>query len=193
MNPWYAKAVVLAASVALVAIRAPHGNRSRTVPVVKSRKGTLEIVLLTIMWAAFFLPLLWALSPLLSFADYPLHPAALAGGVALLVLGLWLFHRSHVDLGTMWSITLEVREGHRLVTSGLYGLVRHPMYLALLVYGLGIAIGTPNWFAGPAYLLATILLVALRLGPEEQLMREEFPAEYDAYAKTTKRLIPGVW
>jgi len=193
MNPWYAKAVVLAASVALVAIRAPHGHRSRTVPVVKSRKGTLEIVLLTIMWAAFFLPLLWALSPLLSFADYPLHPAALAGGAVLLALGLWLFHRSHVDLGTMWSITLEVREGHRLVTHGLYRLVRHPMYLALFLYALGMGLAVPNWIAGPTYGLAMILLVGLRLGPEEQLMREEFGEEYEAYARTTKRLIPGVW
>ena len=46
MNPWYAKAVVLAASLAMVVIRAPHGSRSRKVKVVRSRKGTLEVVLL---------------------------------------------------------------------------------------------------------------------------------------------------
>jgi len=45
VNPWYAKAAVLAASIAMVVIRAPHGSRSRQVKVVRSRKGTLEVVL----------------------------------------------------------------------------------------------------------------------------------------------------
>ena len=193
MNPWYAKAVVLAASVLLVAIRAPHGSRSTKVPVARSERGRLEIALLTLAWISFFLPLLWTFTSLFAFADYPLHPAAFWAGVLLIALGLWLFHRSHADLGTNWSITLEVREGHRLVTHGVYRLVRHPMYLALLVYGLGFALALPNWLVGPSYLLAMSLLVALRLGPEERLMRETFGADYDAYAAGSKRLVPGVW
>ncbi len=48
MNPWFAKAVVLAASIVMVAIRAPHGERSRRIKVVKSRREALEIVLLTL-------------------------------------------------------------------------------------------------------------------------------------------------
>src|SRR5262245_41049313 len=99
----------------MVAIRAPHGQRSRGVKTSASRRGGREVVLLTIAWASFFLPLLWVFKGFPSSADYPLHPAAFAAGVALLALGLWVFHRSHADLGTNWSITLEVREGHRLV------------------------------------------------------------------------------
>jgi protein-S-isoprenylcysteine O-methyltransferase Ste14 len=130
MNPWYAKAVVLLASIAMVIIRAPHGQRSRTIPVVKSRKGTLEIVLLTIAWAMFFLALIWIATPLFAFADYPLHPIPLVIGALSLGLGLWLFHRSHADLGSNWSITLEVRENHQLVAHGVYRLVRHPGWWA---------------------------------------------------------------
>ena len=100
-------------------------------------KGPLEIVLLTIAWIAFFLPLIWIATPVFAFADYPLHPIPLVIGVLCLVLGLWLFHRSHADLGTNWSITLEVRENHQLVTDGVYRWVRHPMYLALLIYSAG--------------------------------------------------------
>jgi protein-S-isoprenylcysteine O-methyltransferase Ste14 len=48
-----------------------------------------------------------------------------------LVIGLWLFYRSHADLGTNWSITLEIREQHRLITQGVYRRIRHPMYSAL--------------------------------------------------------------
>src|SRR6266852_3271353 len=91
MNPWFAKVVVLVASLALVAIRAPHGSRSRAVPVVRSRKGPLEIVLLTIAWVSFFLPLIWIATPLFAFADYPLHLLPFLSGALCLVFGLWLF------------------------------------------------------------------------------------------------------
>lgn len=193
MNPWYAKALVLLAAVVMVVIRAPHGQRSRAVAVVKDRKGRREVVLLTLAWVAFFLPLLWVVTPLLDFADYPLHAAAFAAGAAALALGLWLFHRSHVDLGRNWSITLQLREKHQLVTGGVYRRVRHPMYLALLLYSVGQALALPNWVAGPSYAVVMVLLVALRLGPEERMMLEEFGQDYEAYRATTKRLIPGVW
>jgi len=193
MNPWYAKALVLIASIAMVVIRAPHGQRSRTVPVAKSRKGTLEIVLLIIAWTAFFLPLIWILTPVFKFADYPLHPIPFVVGALSMGLGLWLFHRSHVDLGTNWSITLEVREKHQLVTHGVYRRVRHPMYLALLIYGAGQALALPNWFVGPSYGAAILLLFIFRLGPEEHMMVEEFGNQYEAYRGTTKRLVPGIW
>src|SRR5439155_25126759 len=114
MSPWFAKVVILLASIVMVVIRAPHGQRSRTIPVVKSRKGPLEIVLLTIAWVAFFLPLIWIATPVFAFADYPLHPIPFVTGALGLILGLWLFHRAHADLGTNWSLTLEVREKHQL-------------------------------------------------------------------------------
>ena len=193
MSPWFAKAVVLLASVVMVVIRAPHGQRSRTIPVVRNRRGPLEIVLLTIAWIAFFIPLIWIATPVFAFADYPLHPIPLLTGALCLMLGLWLFHRSHADLGTNWSITLEVREKHQLVTHGVYRWVRHPMYQALLIYSLGQALVLPNWLAGPSYGVAMILLFALRVGPEERLMLEEFGKDYEAYMATTKRVIPGVW
>jgi protein-S-isoprenylcysteine O-methyltransferase Ste14 len=193
MNPWFAKVVILLGSLVMVIIRAPHGSRSRAVRVVKSRKGPLENVLLTIAWVAFFLPLIWIATPLFAFADYPLHLVAFLTGILCLGVGLWLFHRSHADLGTNWSITLEVREKHQLVTHGVYRWVRHPMYLALLTYSVGQALVLPNWLAGPSYGVAMVLMFAFRLGPEERMMLEEFGNDYEAYRATTKRLIPGTW
>jgi protein-S-isoprenylcysteine O-methyltransferase Ste14 len=194
MNPWFAKAIILASSIVMVVIRAPHGQRSRRLKVVRSRRGPLEIALLTVALLAFVIPLIWVVAtPVFAFADYPLRPVPLFAGILLLVVGLWVFARAHADLGTNWSITLEVREKHQLVTQGIYGHVRHPMYLALLLYSLGQALVVPNWIAGPSYVVAMAVLFALRLGPEERLMLEEFGEDYEAYMGRTRRLVPGVW
>jgi protein-S-isoprenylcysteine O-methyltransferase Ste14 len=193
MDPWIAKAVILAASVVMIVIRAPHGQRSRHVKVIKSRKGTLEMVLLTLAWLGFFVPLVWVASPAFSFAEYPLRAGALAAGIAGLTVGLWFFYRSHADLGPNWSITLEVREQHRLITDGIYRRVRHPMYMALLLYSVGQALVIPNWVAGPSYLIAFGTLFAFRLRAEERMMLQQFGGQYAEYMARTKRLVPGVW
>ncbi len=193
MNPWVAKAVVVAATLVMVVIRAPHGRRSRSVKVAASHKTRLETGLLVLAWVGFFVPLIWVVSAAFSFAEYPLRSGQLVGGVACFVIGLWLFHRSHADLGTNWSVTLEVREQHQLITHGVYRRIRHPMYLALLLYSLGQALVIPNWVAGPANLIAFAILLALRLRAEEKMMLEGFGDQYAAYSARTKRLIPGVW
>lgn len=193
MNLWIAKGVVIAATVVMIAIRAPHGQRSRSVAVASSRKGLLERMLLTIAWVSFFVPIVWIASPWLDFANYELRPAPLAAGIAGLAAGLYVFHRSHVDLGTNWSITLEIRATHTLVTDGVYRYVRHPMYAGLILYAIGQALVLPNRIAGPSYFVAMVLLFVFRLGPEESMMRARFPAEWEAYAARTKRLVPGIW
>jgi len=193
MNPWIAKAVVLAATVVMMAIRAPHGQRSRSVKVAKSHKTPLETGILVLAWVGFFIPLIWVVSPAFRFAEYPLHTGPLIAGVMCFVIGLWLFYRSHADLGTNWSITLEVREGHRLITQGVYRGVRHPMYSALALYSVGQALVIPNWVAGLSNLVAFAVLFALRVGAEERMMARQFGNEYSAYTARTKRLIPRVW
>lgn len=193
MNSWYAKALVLSATAAMIAIRAPHGHRSRAVKVARNARGPLETVLLTLAWIGFFVPLVWIWSDAFAAAEFELRIVPLVAGAILYVVGLWAFQRSHADLGTNWSVTLQVREQHSLVTSGVYRRIRHPMYTGLLIFSLGQAVAVPNWIAGPSYLVVMVLLVALRLGPEERLMRETFGARYDEYAARTRRLVPGVW
>ena len=148
---------------------------------------------MTLAWIGFLVPLVWVVSPVFSFADYGLRPGPFVAGVACFVVGLWWFYRSHADLGTNWSVTLEIRENHRLITDGVYRLVRHPMYSALFVYAIGQALVVPNWVAGPSYLLLILILFAFRVGAEEKMMLETFGDEYAAYMTRTKRLIPGLW
>src|SRR5882762_7105332 len=178
MNPSIAKAVVIAGTVVMMAIRAPHGRRSRRVKVAKSRKTPRETGLLVLAWVGFFVPLIWVASPAFSFAEYPLRTGPLVAGVMCFVIGLWLFYRSHADLGTNWSISLEIREEHRLITQGVYRRIRHPMYLALALYSIGLALVIPNWVAGPSNLITCAILCALRIRAEERMMVEEFGDEY---------------
>lgn len=193
MNPWIAKTAILVGAVVMVAIRAPHGRRSRTVKVARSHKTRLETLLLVLAWVGFFVPLVWAVSPAFSFAEYPLRSGPLVAGLTCLAIGLWLFFRSHADLGTNWSVTLELRQEHRLVSHGVYRTIRHPMYSALILYAVGQALVIPNWVAGPSNVIALAVLLTLRLGAEEKMMAEQFGDEYAAYSARTKRFVPGVW
>jgi protein-S-isoprenylcysteine O-methyltransferase Ste14 len=194
VTPWFGKAAFMAGMIAMMVIRAPHGRRSRQVNIVESRKGGLENALLALMSIAMLLlPLIFVITSLLSFADYSLSPIAFSVGVACLVLGLWLFFLSHGDLGDNWSVSLELREGHTLVTRGVYRHIRHPMYTAIGLLAIAQAFLLPNWIAGPACVLALLFMLPLRLGREERMMSDRFGETYTAYQRQTKRFIPCVW
>jgi protein-S-isoprenylcysteine O-methyltransferase Ste14 len=191
MNPWYGKAAVLVTLIAFMLIRAPHGRRSRTVRVVEDRKGGLEILLLmgAILGTTVFL-LVWVTTGFPSWADYPLHPLPYALGLLAMLAGLWLFYRSHADLGTNWSITVQARENHSLVSTGIYLHVRHPMYASMFLLSLAHLLFVPNWIVSSVYLLSFGLLYLFRVGREERLMLDRFGSEYEAYMRRTGRLLP---
>ena len=194
MNPWFGRAAFLVQLVGIILIRTPHGRRAGQLRVSHSQKGSLEVLLLALMWIATTIaPLVSIFTPLLSFADHALHPAAFGGGLICMTLGLWLLYRSHADLGANWSISLEIREHHQLVSDGVYARLRHPMYTALFLQALAQGFLLPNWVAGPAYFASFLLMFSLRVTGEERMMLERFGDEYRAYCGRTRRLIPGVW
>lgn len=103
MNPWYAKTAVLVSLLIFILIRWPHGNRSLKSKMAEDRKGRLEVVLLLIAAVTTtLLPMLWLTTHLFAFAEYSLYPIPYWAGMAMAIFGLWLLHRSHVDLGGEW-------------------------------------------------------------------------------------------
>jgi protein-S-isoprenylcysteine O-methyltransferase Ste14 len=190
---WWPKSVILVSTLLLIGIPAAVHRQTTTANVVKSGKGMRERILLAFASLGFLLVIIWIVSPILAFAEYAPRLLPFIAGVACLIVGLWLLYRAHSDLGANWSITLEVRENHQLIVEGVYQRVRHPMYLALLLYALGQALVLPNLVAGPVYFVALSLLFAVRFRPEERLMLEEFGEAYGSYMARTKRLIPGIW
>jgi protein-S-isoprenylcysteine O-methyltransferase Ste14 len=174
-------------------IRAPHGKKSRELRVVENRKGPLEILLVAFVSVSMVVFPIVGASGLLAFADYELHPIELWIGAVLLMVYFWLFHRSHADLGANWSVSLQLREDHKLVTGGVYSRIRHPMYTAFFLYGFAQLLLLPNWIAGPSFLVAWIFLYVLRIEKEERMMRERFGALYTEYMARTKRLVPFLY
>ncbi len=190
MNPAYAKIVVLLAAAALGLIRGIHTLRRPRTSIASRREGWQELFVLVAVVVGFIVPLAWATSSWLAFADFTPQGLPLAAGTLSLAAGLWLFHRTHADLGANWSARLQILDSHRLITNGIYQHIRHPMYLSLLMYGLGQALAVPNWIAGPCGLAGAVLLFAIRVGPEERMMRERFGAEYDAYVAASGMIFP---
>jgi protein-S-isoprenylcysteine O-methyltransferase Ste14 len=95
-------------------------------------------------------------------------------------------------LGRRFSGLVAIQPGHELVTSGIYGVIRHPSYLGLLVNALGWALA---FRAGVGVLLMTLMIPPLiaRIRAEEALLRTQFGSQYDAYCARTSRLIPGLY
>jgi protein-S-isoprenylcysteine O-methyltransferase Ste14 len=95
-------------------------------------------------------------------------------------------------LGHRFSGLVAIQPGHTLVTSGVYGVIRHPSYLGLLVSSLGWALAFPS---GVGVLLTALLIPPLvaRIRAEEKLLRTHFGGEYEAYYRRTSRLIPGLY
>jgi len=113
-------------------------------------------------------------------------------GVALFAVGGALRLWPVFVLGDRFSGLVAIQPGHRLVTSGVYGVIRHPSYLGLLISSLGWGLAFRSWIG---VLLAALLVPPLlaRINAEERLLRSQFGDEYDAYRARTSRLIPGLY
>jgi protein-S-isoprenylcysteine O-methyltransferase Ste14 len=157
------------------------------------RLDGLEKALLGIVSVgALLLPVLYIASPWLAFADYQLPVFLPWCGLAFMVAGLWLFYRSHADLGVNWSVTLELRKEHQLIKEGVYRRIRHPMYAAIFLFSLAQGLMLSNWLAGWSALATFAILYFVRTPREEQMMCECFGQDYRDYMLQTGRLFPRI-
>lgn len=184
-------AIFLIGFVAYVTIRAVFEKRSRGIEkVVRRRDGRERALIAAVGTGSTVLPVLYLSTPLLGFADYRLPPLALWYATPVMAAALWLFWRSHADLAENWSVTLELRNGHRLVEHGVYRYMRHPMYAAFWLWGIAQGLLLQNWLAGWSGLVAFALLYFLRARREEAMLRDFFGDTYSNYAKRTWPLFP---
>lgn len=194
MTAFVAKLVWIAGIVGWFAIRYPFQRRAARVGVARSAAGMGDRVALGIATAGqFLLPLFYVVSGQPAFADYQFHPAQGGLGIVVLIAALVLFRLTHKQLGRNWSVSLETRTQHMLVTGGLYGYVRHPMYSSFLLSAIAQVLLLPNWIAGPAGLVGIGVLFFYRVEREEGLMMETFGDQYRAYMQRTARVVPWLY
>jgi len=144
--------------------------------------------LLLAIVVSFWLPHL-SLFRFLNFAR--VHPVPSGVGVALCLAGMSVLVWARQSLGRNWSQTVSAKEGHELVTSGPYRVVRHPMYAGGLLACLGSAIACGGTWIVLLFVLGSLFL--WRVAAEDRLMARQFPHEYPAYRRRTKRLVPFVF
>ena len=118
--------------------------------------------------------------------------AIMSYAVVLLLMGsaCALFASSSGQLGKNWSLQARTRDDHELVRSGPYARVRHPIYLAMLLFLFGMAVAFGHWvqllIAVPVFVIGT----RMRTEAEERLLEQSFGDEYRDYRKSTPALIP---
>ena len=192
MDPLLAKIIfVLGFPIANFVIRTPYIKAHQRLPIRSNRTTRLDNALfLAVSLGGFLLPLFYVFTPLFSFADYFIPRWVAGTGVAVLVLGNWVFWKSHKDLGGNWSPTLQIRQDHKLVTQGIYQRIRHPMYLSIWLLVIAQAMILPNYVAGFAGLIPFGILYFQRVGKEERMMLEEFGSDYERHLQKTGRLFP---
>lgn len=125
-----------------------------------------------------------------------LSPAGVAGTAAVVLLmggAILLFASSSSALGRNWSIVARTLSDHELVRSGPYSRVRHPIYLGLLFFMLGLAVAYGHWLqlviAVPLYLAGT----RIRTSIEDSLLERRFGEVFRDYRNSTPALIPRLF
>lgn len=193
MTKMTAALIWFAGLVGWYVIRHPFARKARKIGVSKSLFDRRDLILLAVASLGLFVtPALYTLTGFPASLDRPFIAAIAWLGLVPLSASLWLFRRSHVDLGRNWSISLQVRSHHTLVKTGVYRLIRHPMYSSFFLLGLSQMLLLPNWLAGASGLIGVALLFVFRVRREEHMMLQTMGDEYRDYMTSTKRLIPWV-
>jgi protein-S-isoprenylcysteine O-methyltransferase Ste14 len=174
-----------------IIIRAPINRRRQQGKISEQRVTSQERIMLGLLFLSMFLvPILYAATNWLDFANYRLPAWAGWLGVLLLIGSILVFWRAHADLGVHWSPSLEIRDKHELVTRGIYSVIRHPMYASQWLWVIAQPLLLQNWIAGFLNLLVFIPFYFLRVRAEEQMMMETFGDQYRVYREKVGGVLP---
>jgi protein-S-isoprenylcysteine O-methyltransferase Ste14 len=147
----------------------------------------LFIIMIAGTWG---LPIIAWRTDLVSAAHrLPSIPASLLGFVVYLT-GFWILASAHHDLNHNWTLSPEIIHNQKLVTTGLYASIRHPIYAAVWMMTIAQALIIPNWAAGFSGMVSFLPMYLFRVRAEERMMLEYFGTQYQQYLQQTGRLIP---
>lgn len=111
-------------------------------------------------------------------------------GIIFAILMIVVFWMAHNDLERQFSPTLKIKNNHKLITSGIYQYIRHPMYLSLILTTLSQSLLLPNKLTTSSFIIALLFILLIRIPNEEKMLQLEFGEKYFEYMKHTNGLIP---
>lgn len=113
-------------------------------------------------------------------------------GIIAMIIAFFIFWRAHKDLDIQFSPTLQLKKDHKLITTGIYKYVRHPMYTSGLFGGIAIVTLLPNYISVLSFFGALAIILFSRIPSEENMMINNFGKEYINYMHNTCRVIPEI-
>jgi protein-S-isoprenylcysteine O-methyltransferase Ste14 len=116
---------------------------------------------------------------------------AILAGLAFILVGYGVAYVANRTISENWSATIDKTQEQNLITSGVYSIVRHPLYLS----GLLILVGTNIYFASSwawVGVLLTLIVILIRVPIEERYLVKRFGQEYVDYQKRSKRILPWI-
>jgi len=152
-------------------------------------RGALIIRVLAFLALMAFLVIYLAGAAWIDTLSFPLPDCLRWAGFALGIISVAFWTWTQIHLDTQWSAQLQLKENHRLVTTGPYAYIRHPLYLGMMGWSVSVALLTANWIF-VAVCVLSIVGVVWRIPKEEQMMIEAFGDQYRAYMQHTGRFFP---
>lgn len=190
------RALFVLSFIAMTAIRVYYQSKVlRDSGEIKVREGPVTLVagsiaaLTTIVFGTeyLFVPGVFSFAYILRYPDWLrwLGALLLAGGIALL-------GSAHHHLGKSFHSLVVSKENQVLVDTGPYRWIRHPIYTAYLMNYIGGGLLSSNWVLTVVPVAMYAILVGIRMGKEEEVVRERFGQAYDEYMSRTGRLLPRI-
>ena len=110
--------------------------------------------------------------------------------VIILLADVFIFYLSHKELADNWSPFLEIKEKQKLIKTGIYQYIRHPMYLSMWIFALFQGFVLSNIFIEIFGIITWSNLYFIRISNEEKMMIDTFGNEYIKYIENTGRIFP---
>lgn len=188
---WFYEALFPAAWIAFLLywqMKAVHTKTTQRLEPAASRiVRSLVFLIVIIVLSTNFIPVPWLYRQLWPSGLWPFWIGA-GVTVAGLLFAIWA--REH--LGSNWSRSVTIKQGHELITTGPYSVVRHPIYTGILAGFLGTAIALSQ-VRGMLCFALIFLVLWPKLRMEEKWMRSQFGETYATYARQTAALVPYVF
>lgn len=166
-------------------------NERLSPPIQKNQTAADKVLLSVLLLAMLVWQVLMGLDFRFGLSAVPVWVQVV--GTAVLLLGIWICYRTMLENSFAAPVVkIQEERGQRVITTGPYGYVRHPMYAGAILFFAGTALLLGSWW-GLASVLVFVVLLAIRIFIEEGTLRTGLRG-YDDYAANVRyRLIPLVW